>query len=163
VTTAPAEREHRGRRTTLSGMLGAGPDTPTIVDRVGRNRWLRMAARIAIVVITVLALAGPAQHAVSAFRAPVHDWPWSAAEMYNRQFSCIARDIAAQVPRGADVYISPDQQVEPSLWYQRLSEMTYPYARQVGNRADAQVEVAIELVPPDVGCSGVRLVVTTLR
>ena len=157
-------------------MLRVGPDAPTgdgggVSDETeatggGRSaimRVLGVGARIAIVVITVMTLAAPAQRALRAFRAPVHDWPWSAAEMYNHQFTCIAADIAAQVPGGADVYISPDQPVEPALWYQRLSEMTFPYAHQVASRDDAQVELAIELVPPDVGCAGVRLVMTTLK
>ena len=126
------------------------------------SRWARLVARIAIVAIAVVVLAGSAARAVDMFRAPVESGvPYrTLAGAWSARFACVAAEVEAQVPRGSAVYISPDQPVDSGLWYQRLSEMVYPYAQQTASREGADVEVGIAPAPDAHGCADVQLVVT---
>ena len=74
-------------------------------------------------------------------------------------FDCMTRQVRDRVPAGATVNISREQPVDPDLWYQRLVEMTYPYARVVDDPRDASFDVGVGLVAPQSGCEGLEVTV----
>lgn len=126
-------------------------------------RWLRIVARAGIVVIAVVALAGPASHAVSTFRRPTQGGLSYRAEadLWSARFACIAREIAEQVPSGTDVWIDPSSQaIGGGVWYQRLTETAFPSHQVVASPDQAQYQLTVEATSDPAACKGVQLVVT---
>jgi hypothetical protein len=81
----------------------------------------------------------------------------AASSLSDRGWECLYRSIRADVPKGAVVYISPDV---GELDFQRLGELSTPWATPVSSSSGARLSLRISAVPRHRDCAGMKLRVT---
>lgn len=138
-------RRSRGSDDPLQGSFVTGPPK-------------YRAERVAAVAVLALGLIAGGRYAIEAKLASeeiVSSQSLTSARGLFRQSQCVGDSLLMNVSAGSSVYVDETD----ALWHQRLSELASPNLRVMSAPDDAAFLISTQEVPPDQGCSGIRLLV----